>query len=167
MQSTGMESHKVFLANNIATHNLGQKLAIECLNSLACTTNVWEQLRPILLLHGNLGTGKTSLVHGIAKGLGIRELITSPTFALAHHYFGKIDNKKTALIHLDLYRLHSESSADELFLEEEENAKDIGAIMAVEWPERLSFIPTNSWTICLHFFDINHPEYGREIEIKR
>ena len=55
----------------------------------------------LLLLDGPLGAGKTSIVKGIAKGLSILEPVTSPTFALAHHYL----SGKRALIHLDLYRL--------------------------------------------------------------
>ena len=61
----------------------------------------------------------------------ITEPITSPTFALA------TPPGKPQLVHLDLYRLEHPASADELFLQEEE-ARAAGALMAVEWPERLS-----------------------------
>ena len=57
----------------------------------------------ILHLEGPLGSGKTSLVKGIAKGLGINEPITSPSFALAHHYL----SGQRVLFHLDLYRLEN------------------------------------------------------------
>ena len=72
----------------------------------------------ILLLSGPLGAGKTSLVQGLAEGLGISEAITSPTFALAQHY----PQGEPQLVHLDLYRLEQPASADELFLQEEEEA---------------------------------------------
>ena len=81
----------------------------------------------ILLLIGPLGAGKTSLVQGLAEGLGIDEPITSPTFALAQHY----PQGTPRLIHLDLYRLEQPSSADELFLQEEEEAIASEALMAV------------------------------------
>ena len=88
----------------------------------------------ILMLDGPLGAGKTTLVKGIAKGLSITEPITSPTFALAHHYL----SGKRGLIHLDLYRLENPLAANDLFFQEEENATSIGAILIIEWASRLS-----------------------------
>ena len=73
----------------------------------------------ILLLQGELGAGKTSLVQGLALACGITEAITSPTFALAQHY----PDGNPPLVHLDLYRLDAHGSADELFLQEEEEAR--------------------------------------------
>ncbi len=87
----------------------------------------------LLFLEGPLGAGKTSLVKGIAESLGIHEPITSPTFALAQHY----ETGRIPLFHLDLYRLEETQSANELFLQESEEADAIGALMVVEWPERL------------------------------
>ena len=98
----------------------------------------------ILLLHGPLGAGKTSMVQGIAAALGIDEPITSPTFALAQHY----PQGKPPLIHLDLYRLDQSAAANEIFLQEEEEARSLGALLAVEWPERLSLMLPEAW--CLH-----------------
>ena len=111
----------------------------------------------ILLLSGALGAGKTSLVQGIAQGLQIDEPITSPTFALAQHYQGL----GGALAHLDLYRLESAFSADELFCQEEEEANALGAFMAVEWPERLSFNPKDARKLNLELLDPNNPDAGR------
>ena len=99
----------------------------------------------ILLLQGPLGAGKTSLVQGIASGLGIDEPITSPTFALAQHY----PDGNPPLIHLDLYRLELPSAADDLFLQEDEEAKALGALLAVEWPERLSLVLPEAWQLKL------------------
>ena len=106
----------------------------------------------ILLLKGPLGAGKTSLVQGIASALDISEPITSPTFALAQHY----TDGNPPLIHLDLYRLEQPDAADDLFLQEDEEAKAIGALMAVEWPERLSLELPEAWGLELH-----HQENGR------
>ena len=95
----------------------------------------------ILLLNGPLGAGKTTLVKGIAKSLRIQEPITSPTFPLSQHYpFGS-----PPLIHLDLYRIEEPSAANEFFLQEEEEAKAMGALMVVEWPERLSLSMPDAW----------------------
>ena len=79
----------MFIENFSETLKLGKKLS--------------QKLNPqsIVLLKGPIGAGKTSFVQGIAKGLSISEDITSPTFAISHHY----DSGKIPLIHLDLYRL--------------------------------------------------------------
>ena len=106
----------------------------------------------ILLLSGPLGAGKTSLVQGLAEGLGITEPITSPTFALAQHY----PQGEPQLVHLDLYRLEQPASADELFLQEEEEASTTGALMAVEWPERLGLDLTEAWRL-----ELRHQDEGR------
>ncbi len=123
------------LRNHQETFALGKKL-IQRLANLN-----------ILLLEGPLGAGKTSLVKGIAFSLGITEPITSPTFALAHHY----TSGKTPLIHIDLYRLEDSKAADELFLQEEEEAKALGALMAIEWPERLSLSTPEAWKLKLKY----------------
>ncbi len=102
---------------------------------------------PILLLSGGLGAGKTCLVQGLAAALGISEAITSPTFALAQHYQGQCSAGPTALVHLDLYRLELAAAADDLFAQEEEEAAALGALLAVEWPERLGFWPQGAWQV--------------------
>ena len=119
----------------------------------ALGTELVQQLpaEAILLLQGPLGAGKTSLVQGIALALSIGEPITSPTFALAQHY----TDGNPPLIHLDLYRLEQPSTADDLFLQEDEEAKAIGAFMAVEWPERLSLELPEAWQLRL-----SHTEDG-------
>ena len=122
------------LADAEATRALGARLAAEL---GACD---------VLLLRGNLGAGKTCLVQGLAAALGIAEPVTSPTFALAQHYRAQ-DGR--ALVHLDLYRLELPASADELFHQEREEAEAIGALMAVEWPERMSLAPPDAWTLVL------------------
>jgi tRNA threonylcarbamoyladenosine biosynthesis protein TsaE len=108
---------------------------------------------PVLLLEGELGAGKTCLVQGLGEGLGISEPITSPTFALAQHYItwsGPGGSAAAiALVHLDLYRLEASAAADELFSQEEEEARQLGAVLAVEWPERLSFRPDGAWWLHL------------------
>jgi tRNA threonylcarbamoyladenosine biosynthesis protein TsaE len=138
------------LADLAATRALGSRLAEHFAAAPA-----------ILLLQGPLGAGKTSLVQGLAKGLGIEEPITSPTFALAQHYGGRGPRGATALVHLDLYRLELPAAADELFAQEEEEAVALGALLAVEWPERLSQRPAEAWHLELRLLDPAHPEAGR------
>jgi tRNA threonylcarbamoyladenosine biosynthesis protein TsaE len=82
-----------------------------------------------VLLYGDLGAGKTAFVRGLAAGLGADpDDVSSPTFVLIQHYKGRI-----ALVHADLYRLESAAAVDDLGLDE----LGIGAIVAVEWAERL------------------------------
>ncbi len=137
------------LADPAATDALGRRLASRLLAA--------GPGGALLLLRGELGTGKTSLVQGLAAALGIAEPISSPTFALAQHYDTDAgpDAGSAALVHLDLYRLEQGASADELFAQEEEEARSLGAVIAVEWPERLSFRPQGAWEV-----DLTHPESG-------
>ena len=82
-----------------------------------------------VLLHGDLGAGKTAFVRGLASGLGANpDDVSSPTFVLIQHYKGRVP-----LVHVDLYRLDSGAAVDDLGLEEMAD----GAVVAVEWAERL------------------------------
>jgi tRNA threonylcarbamoyladenosine biosynthesis protein TsaE len=94
----------------------------------------------LYLLKGNLGTGKTHLVQGIAFGLGITEYACSPSFMIAREYVGRL-----ALNHLDLYRLdHIEEIAD-LGLDEYFRAD---AVCAIEWADKGSdVLPQDNLTI--------------------
>jgi tRNA threonylcarbamoyladenosine biosynthesis protein TsaE len=145
------------LADAAATHALGQRLAERLL-----AAGIGPGRCGVVLLQGDLGAGKTCLVQGIAAGLGIDEPITSPTFALAQHYAGRLaDGTATALVHLDLYRLEQPEAADELLAQEEEEACSLAAVLAVEWPERLSQPPTGAWVVRLELADPADPDAGR------
>jgi tRNA threonylcarbamoyladenosine biosynthesis protein TsaE len=93
----------------------------------------------VLLLEGDLGTGKTSLVQGLGAGLGIADLIVSPTFALIHEYH----EGHLPLYHFDLYRL-SPAEVSELHLAIYWLGLEMPlGIMAIEWPDRLNPLPEN------------------------
>ena len=105
-------------------------------NSEAETRAIAAALAPtlapgaVLLLHGDLGAGKTAFVRGLAEGLGLDpDDVTSPTFTLVHEYRGT----RLPLIHVDLYRL-DRAELDEIGLDQDLAAT---GITAVEWPERL------------------------------
>lgn len=89
----------------------------------------------VLLLHGDLGAGKTTLTQGIARGLGIEHAVTSPTFTIVAEY--RLEppvNGIERLAHLDLYRLDDPAELDS-FGFEEYLAPEAGVTL-IEWPER-------------------------------
>ncbi|NYF81183.1 tRNA (adenosine(37)-N6)-threonylcarbamoyltransferase complex ATPase subunit type 1 TsaE [Granulicella arctica] len=107
--------------------------------TLAIGQNVAELLQPapkLIVLRGDLGAGKTTLVKGIAAYLGAAEPeeVTSPTFTLVHEYQGKT----IRLYHLDLYRLETERELLTLGLEEMIAEPD--ALVLVEWGEKFPSI---------------------------
>ena len=104
-----------------------------------------KKLKPksIILLKGPIGAGKTSFVQGIGQGLRIKEPITSPTFALSHHYPTGLMH----LIHMDLYRIENCLSARELFIEEEEELEINNGILIIEWPELIEPLLETFWKI--------------------
>lgn len=95
-------------------------LAAELANELAPGT--------VIALHGDLGSGKTCLVQGLAAALGIDEPVTSPTYTLIGEYQGRLP-----LHHIDLYRLSGPEEAVGLGLDE---YFDADGITAIEWAER-------------------------------
>jgi len=98
----------------------------------------------ILLFTGEIGTGKTTFIQALAKNLGIKELVTSPTFVI--HMLR--DSGKIPLSHIDLYRLNNDDEVESIGFEEYYDT----AITVVEWADRYSgFEPPY---IELHF------EYG-------
>jgi tRNA threonylcarbamoyladenosine biosynthesis protein TsaE len=93
----------------------------------------------LLILRGELGTGKTTLVKGIAQALDAAEAdeVTSPTFTLIHEYDGSLDGKPVKLFHLDVYRLEGERQLETLGLDE---LLTQDALVLVEWGEKFKSI---------------------------
>ena len=93
----------------------------------------------LLLLRGELGTGKTTLVKGIAQALDAAEPdeVTSPTFTLIHEYDGSHNGKPVKLYHLDVYRLESERQLETLGLDD---LLTPDALVVVEWGEKFKSI---------------------------
>ena len=91
----------------------------------------------VVLLHGDLGAGKTAFVGGLAEGLGIaREEVSSPTFTLVQEYRGG----RLTLFHADLYRLNDPREIDDLGLDEVATE----GVLAIEWAEKLPAPPPGS-----------------------
>ena len=100
-----------------------------------------------LALHGDMGVGKTTFVQGLAEGLGVKEHVTSPTFAIYSVYEG--GRKK--LVHLDAYRLEKEADLESLLLDEFLVSP---YVLAVEWPENTGpWLPKEAWHLTLSIVD--------------
>ena len=83
----------------------------------------------VVAMYGDLGAGKTALVRGMARGMGLDCRVSSPTFTIVNEYLGARE-----LIHFDMYRI---GSADELFDIGWEDYLARGAVCAVEWSENV------------------------------
>jgi tRNA threonylcarbamoyladenosine biosynthesis protein TsaE len=106
----------------IITENAGATGAVgEAMGRLACPGDVF-------LLSGDLGAGKTQLVKGIARGLGVTEPVTSPTFNILLVHEGRL-----VLYHIDLYRLESASQLEDI---DYFGTLEAGGVAAVEWGDR-------------------------------
>jgi tRNA threonylcarbamoyladenosine biosynthesis protein TsaE len=93
----------------------------------------------LVLLQGELGTGKTTLVKGIAQALDAADPdeVTSPTFTLVHEYEGTRDGTPVKLFHLDVYRLEGERQLETLGLDD---LLTQDALVLVEWGEKFKTI---------------------------
>ena len=99
----------------------------------------------IIALRGGLGAGKTCLVKGIARGLGIAEDITSPTYTIVSEYNACLDGKAVPLYHIDAYRLNGDEDFENTGAGELIGGKGIAII---EWSERIpASIPPDATTV--------------------
>ncbi len=108
-----------------------------------------------LALHGDLGSGKTCFVQGLAQGLGIRQPVTSPTFTVINEYRGP-----RALYHIDLYRLGGPDEALAIGLED---YLDADGVKAIEWAERAGPLLRPD-TVHIYFKTLSGPD-NRAIQI--
>lgn len=112
---------------------------------LAWGDAVGRHLSPgaVVLLQGDVGAGKTTLAQAVARGVGVVEPVTSPTFTLVHEY----DTPRGLVRHFDLYRLRGPAELDTLGWDEL-MADD--AISLIEWPERAAGRwPRSAWLVVL------------------
>jgi tRNA threonylcarbamoyladenosine biosynthesis protein TsaE len=126
---------KIFLADSGATRSLGLTMG----TSLPAGS--------VILLTGELGSGKTTLVQGIGEGLGIQDPIISPTFSIINEY----TEGRIPLYHLDLYRLE-QKEVQALNLESYwEGIEVTPGITAIEWSERMPYMPKSYLNITLSY----------------
>lgn len=132
-----------YISNSVnETKELGKKLAKQKL------------LSNVIVLQGELGSGKTAFTQGFAKGLGIKDKITSPTFVIVKRFKN--------FYHIDCYRL--KSAKEIISLDFKSIIKNPKNIVIIEWPEIIKkFLPKNIITITFKFIDENK----REINVRR
>ncbi len=132
-----MKEWKAYTDSIEETHALGKKIG----------ENVSENM--VILLSGDLGAGKTTLTQGIAKGLGIRRNVTSPTFTILKVYRGRMP-----LYHIDAYRL--EGVTQDLGFEE--LLEDEG-LTVIEWSQFIpGIIPDEYLSVAIHLMDEDRRE---------
>ncbi len=97
----------------------------------------------VVALYGELGAGKTTFAQGIARGLGIKNRIISPTFIIVRSYKVRIKDKGLRIknfYHIDLYRIEDEKGLEGLGLDEILNDEE--SIIVIEWAEKLARLQT-------------------------
>ncbi len=116
------------------TERVGEALA-KCLSAGA-----------VIAYRGDLGAGKTAFTRGLARGLGITESVTSPTYTIVNEYLGG----RLPLFHFDMYRLGGE---DELFDIGWEDYLERGGVCAVEWSENVPEAMENAISVTIFRLD--------------
>jgi len=148
---SNVERGTIVLANAIETFEVGKKWG--------------HQLPPgqVLLLKGNLGAGKTTFVQGLAKGMGITGEVVSPTFVLLSEY----PEGRVPLYHFDLYRLDTPDAVVALQVELYWEGLEVEpGILAIEWAERLPYLPPNYVELTFsipHISDAKENQEGRSL----
>ena len=127
-------------------------------DTVACGKALAKELKPgdVVAMYGDLGAGKTAFVRGMARGLGILESVTSPTYTVVNEYL----SGRMPLFHFDLYRL---SGPDDLFDIGWEDYLDRGGVCAVEWSERAEELLEDAVRVTIRMAD--GPD-SREITIE-
>ncbi len=111
-----------------------------------------------MALSGELGSGKTQFIKGICLGLGVEEIVNSPTFVIVNEY----GSPNSQIFHFDLYRIKSAYEVINIGLYDYLNS---GGIILIEWPELIeSLLPLD--TIKIYLSHINGDENMREIKIQ-
>jgi tRNA threonylcarbamoyladenosine biosynthesis protein TsaE len=141
------KGEKIFITNSFEeTQKLGEEFAKSLKHG------------EIIALYGDLGSGKTTFVQGLAKGFWIKRRIISPTFIIVRSYKLGIGS----FYHIDLYRIQGEKEIESLGIEE--IIKDPQNIVVIEWAENMErFLPKERWDVRFEYAEGNK----RRIAIKK
>lgn len=114
----------------------------------------------VLALYGDLGSGKTTFMQGLAKGLGITKNIISPTFIIMRSY--QVETRDSGrqiknVYHLDLYRIENDAQAEDLGIREFMGNSD--TLVSIEWPDKIeNILPEKTINIYFTYLEDNRRE---------
>ena len=139
--------------------------------TIALAADLARALEPgdVVALHGELGSGKTRFVRGLAAGLGLDAgRVSSPTFVLVHEYTAAGPGPVQTLVHVDAYRLDPDDDPAQLGLDALVDAG--AAVLAVEWAERIdAWLPApgepGRWDVRLEHAPPGEPDDVRRVVI--
>ena len=142
---------EIITKSSTETQKLGEKFGADLINK-----------GPVVVaLTGELGSGKTTFLKGVAKGMGISRRIVSPTFILMRKYDAK---KKKVFYHVDLYRLDKDADYELENLGFNDLVKDKSSVIAIEWAEKAKKkMPPGTYYLNFNYVDDN----TRKIVIKK
>ena len=115
----------------------------------------------VISLVGDLGAGKTTFTKGFAEGLGVKELVSSPTFTIMNDY----NSGRLPLYHFDMYRLSSKEEAMELGFEEYFDLRKLDGVAIVEWAENVTGLLPALY-VEIKFTKIDDDKRKIQIEVK-
>ena len=120
-----------------------------------------KKLKPgdVVALYGELGSGKTQVVKGICSGLGIIDIVNSPTFIIVNEYSSQ---SKINIFHFDLYRMKSENEIINIGFDDYLNSR---GIILIEWPEHIERLLPKE-TIKIHIAHTNECDTCRYIRLE-
>jgi tRNA threonylcarbamoyladenosine biosynthesis protein TsaE len=129
---------------------LGADISLAGMEQVAQELLNQSRNKRIWLFYGEMGAGKTTLIKMIARQLGVKEVMSSPTFAIVNEY----ESGPEKIYHVDLYRLNSEREISDMGMEE---YFDSGGYCMVEWPEKLGRLtPASAMRVRLTRTDAGH-----------
>ena len=127
------------------------KFSLDNIKEIA--TRFWKMAgnSKVFAFHGEMGTGKTTLIHALCDVKGIKDAVTSPTFSIINEYNYREDGVEKKIFHLDLYRLKDEEEAIRAGIEDCLYSNNI---CLVEWPDKATGIfPVNTLHVYIHVVD--------------
>ena len=131
-------------------------------NFIDFATNFWELVKDARLFafHGEMGSGKTTLITVLCKLKGVRELVSSPTYSIINEYSFCENSTEKKIYHLDLYRLNS---MEEIIQAGVEDCIYSGEICFIEWPEKIpEFLKENTVNVFIEIVD----DSNRQVKIE-
>ncbi len=161
MSSVALKSLMTITTNSaIQTENVGRELIGE--------SDLRHSL-VVFLLKGDLGSGKTQFVKGVAKGLGIEKPVVSPSFTYMREYEYKNGDSEGQLVHIDAWRVEEENLWNQLGIE---SFLKVGNVLAIEWPKK--FVDstyfagqTSVSSVSIYEIEIKEVGEGREVVVNK